>query len=140
MRGVVDSEDLPLNVSREVLQDSQASRAIKKQLVKHALDLLDRMAEEKPDDYAAFWKAFGVMVKEGVAVDFEHKERLAKLLRYASSHDPSGEKLTSLHAYVARMPAGQEAIYYVLGESLRSVAASPHLEELQRARLRGPRT
>lgn len=136
VRGVVDSDDLPLNVSREVLQDSQASRAIKKQLVKNTLDLLDRMADEKPDDYQTFWKSFGVQVKEGVAVDFEHKERLAKLLRYASSRvvdgAPAGETLTSLHDYVARMPAGQEAIYYVLGESLRSVESSPHLEELRR--------
>jgi molecular chaperone HtpG len=136
VRGVVDSEDLPLNVSREVLQDSQTSRAIKKQLVKSTLDLLDRMAEEKPEDYATFWKSFGVQVKEGVAVDFEHKERLGKLLRYASSRvvegAATGDTLTSLHDYVARMPAGQEAIYYVLGESLRSVESSPHLEELRR--------
>jgi len=136
VRGVVDSDDLPLNVSREVLQDSQASRAIKKQLVKNTLDLLDRVAEEKPEDYATFWKSFGVQVKEGVAVDFEHKERLAKLLRYASSRVVEGstaeDTLTSLHDYVARMPAGQEAIYYVLGESLRSVESSPHLEELRR--------
>jgi molecular chaperone HtpG len=139
VRGVVDSEDLPLNVSREVLQDSQTSRAIKKQLVKSTLDLLDRIAEDKPEDYATFWKSFGVQVKEGVAVDFEHKERLAKLLRYASSRivegatpRPGEEAMTSLHDYVARMPAGQEAIYYVLGESLRSVESSPHLEELRR--------
>ena len=79
VRGVVDSEDLPLNVSREVLQDSQASRAIKKQLVKATLDLLDRIAEDKPDDYLTFWKSFGVMVKEGLAVDFEVRERLGKL-------------------------------------------------------------
>jgi molecular chaperone HtpG len=135
VRGVVDSDDLPLNVSREVLQDSQASRAIKKQLVKSTLDLLDRLAEEKPEDYATFWKSFGVQVKEGVAVDFEHKERLAKLLRYATSRRQDGvpdDALSSLHDYVARMPAGQEAIYYVLGESLRSVESSPHLEELRR--------
>lgn len=136
IRGVVDSEDLPLNVSREVLQDSQASRAIKKQLVKATLDVLDRMVEEKPEDYATFWKHFGVMVKEGVAVDFEHRERLAKLLRYASSRPAEGEAkdagLTSLHDYVARMPAGQEAIYYVLGESQSAVERSPHLEELRR--------
>jgi len=136
VRGVVDSEDLPLNVSREVLQDGATSRAIKKQLVKSTLDMLDTMAEGKPEDYATFWKSFGVQVKEGVAVDWEYKERLAKLLRYASSRAASGEGtgdgMTSLHDYVARMPAGQEAIYYVLGESLRSVESSPHLEELRK--------
>jgi len=136
VRGVVDSEDLPLNVSREVLQDSQAARTIKKQVVKATLDLLDRLVEEKPEDYAKFWKTFGVMIKEGVATDFEHKERLAKLVRYPSSRQAEGESkddaLTSLHDYVARMPAGQEAIYYVLGESRAVVESSPHLEELRR--------
>jgi molecular chaperone HtpG len=143
VRGVVDSDDLPLNVSREVLQDSQASRIIKKQLVKSTLDLLDSLAADKPDDYAVFWQSFGVMVKEGLAVDFEYRERLGKLVRYASSHVPAADKetpadkekpqaLTSLHDYVARMKEGQEAIYYVLGESLRSIESSPHLEELRR--------
>jgi molecular chaperone HtpG len=140
IRGVVDSDDLPLNVSREVLQDSQASRIIRKQLVKSTLDLLDSLAADKPDDYALFWRNFGVMVKEGLAVDFEHRERLANLVRYASSHTVAAPKsegsqeevLTSLHDYVARMPAGQDAIYYVLGESLRSIESSPHLEELRR--------
>jgi molecular chaperone HtpG len=130
IRGVVDSEDLPLNVSREVLQDSAASRTIKRQIVKATLDLLDRVAEDKPDDYAVFWKAFGVMVKEGLAVDWENKDRLAKLLRYASSKDKAA--LTSLHDYVLRMPLAQEAIYYVLGESLTAAESSPHLEEIKR--------
>ena len=136
VRGVIDSEDLPLNVSREVLQDSAASRTIRKQIVKATLDLLDRMAEEKPDDYATFWKSFGGRVKEGVAVDFENKDRLAKLVRYPSSRVVEGDAkepaLTSLHDYVARMPAGQEAIYYVVGESRSAVESSPHLEELRR--------
>jgi molecular chaperone HtpG len=147
VRGVVDSDDLPLNVSREVLQDSQATRTIKKQLVKATLDLLDGLAADKPDDYVTFWKSFGVMVKEGLASDFENRERLGKLVRYASSRGhgaeaaptdgdkkdkPAGEALTSLHDYVARMPEGQDAIYYVLGESLRSIESSPHLEELRR--------
>ena len=133
VRGVVDSEDLPLNVSREVLQDSQASRSIKKQIVKATLDMLDRLveeADEKKQDYATFWKAFGIMVKEGLATDFEHKDRLAKLVRYVSSKDET--QTTSLHDYVARMPAGQEAIYYVLGETLAAAQGSPHLEELRR--------
>ncbi len=129
VRGIVDSEDLPLNVSREVLQDSQASRAIKKQIVKATLDVLDHMALDKPEDYVTFWKSFGVMVKEGVAVDWENKDRLTKLLRYQTSLN---DELTSLHDYVARMPSTQEAIYYVVGESIASAKSSPHLEELRR--------
>jgi molecular chaperone HtpG len=136
VRGVVDSEDLPLNVSREILQDSQAARTIKKQLVKASIDMLDRLVEDRPADYEKFWKLFGVMVKEGLAVDFEQRDRLAKLVRYPSSRVPEGQKpeeaLTSLHDYVARMPAGQEAIYYVLAESRAVAEASPHLEELRR--------
>ncbi len=136
VRGVIDSEDLPLNVSREVLQDSQASRTIKKQLVKATLDLLDEMASDRAADYLTFWRAFGVHIKEGVAVDFEYRERLAKLARFASSkavtEGDAGGELTSLHDYVARMPAAQESIYYVLGESRAAVESSPHLEELRR--------
>jgi molecular chaperone HtpG len=129
VRGVVDSDDLPLNVSREVLQDSQAARTIKKQLVKATLDVLDGLATDKPEDYKSFWGNFGVLLKEGLAVDFEHRERLAKLMRYESSR---GEGLTSLADYVARMPEGQEAIYFVLGESTKAIESSPHLEELKR--------
>jgi molecular chaperone HtpG len=129
VRGVVDSDDLPLNVSREVLQDSQAARTIKKQLVKATLDVLDGLATDKLEDYKSFWGNFGVLLKEGLAVDFEHRERLAKLMRYESSR---GEGLTSLADYVARMPEGQEAIYFVLGESTKAIESSPHLEELKR--------
>ncbi len=129
VRGVVDSDDLPLNVSREILQDSQAARTIKKQLVKATLDVLDGLAADKPDDYKTFWQSFGVLLKEGLAIDFEHRERLAKLMRYESSR---GEELTSLADYVSRMPEGQEAIYYVLGESTKAIESSPHLEELRR--------
>jgi molecular chaperone HtpG len=129
VRGVVDSDDLPLNVSRELLQDSQAARTIKKQLVKATLDVLDGLSTDKPDDYETFWESFGLLLKEGVAVDFEHRERLAKLMRYRSSR---GEGLTSLSDYVSRMPEGQEAIYYVMGESTKAIESSPHLEELRR--------
>jgi molecular chaperone HtpG len=94
------------------------------------LDRLVEEADEKKQDYATFWKAFGIMVKEGLATDFEHKDRLAKLVRYVSSKDET--QTTSLHDYVARMPAGQEAIYYVLGETLAAAQGSPHLEELRR--------
>ena len=127
VRGVVDSDDLPLNVSRETLQDSSALRAIKKQVVKKILDLLDELTKERPDDYAAFWAAFGVMLKEGLAADPEHKDRLAALVRFESSR---GEA-TSLAAYVERMPEGQKAIYYLAGESKTVVSGSPYLEALR---------
>jgi molecular chaperone HtpG len=128
IRGVVDSDDLPLNVSREILQDSAASRTIKKQLVKATLDMLDSLSD-KPEDYRAFWEHFGVMVKEGLAVDHEQRDRLAKLVRWESS---KSEGLVSLPEYVARMPLRQPAIYYVVGESRQAAAGSPHVEELLR--------
>jgi molecular chaperone HtpG len=145
VRGVVDSDDLPLNVSRELLQDSQAARTIKKQLVKATLDMLDALAAESrgapsapPEsgkepapkgEYETFWEHFGGMLKEGLAVDYEHKDRLAKLVRWESS---KGAGLTSLAEYVLRMPLRQEAIYFVLGESREAVESSPHLEELKK--------
>ncbi len=127
VRGVVDSDDLPLNVSRELLQDSSILRSIKKQVVKKTLDLLDEMAKERTDEYATFWKAFGSVLKEGLALDYDARERLADLVRYESSKGG----LTSLADYVSRMPEKQEAIYYVFGESLANVAGSPHLEALR---------
>jgi molecular chaperone HtpG len=153
VRGVVDSDDLPLNVSRETLQDSAVVRTIKRQVTKKVLDLLEEIAKEKPADYAQFWRSWGVSLKEAVATDWESKDRAAKLLRYASSKAPAtadekaptsegtsdepktepkteAEALTSLDEYVARMPEGQPAIYYVLGESARTLAGSPHIEAL----------
>jgi molecular chaperone HtpG len=130
VRGVVDSSDLPLNVSRETLQDSGSAtaRAIRKQLTKKALDLLESLAKDRPDDYAKVWEAFGSILKEGVATDFEYKDRLAELARY---HTTGGDGLTSLAEYVARMKPEQPAIYYVLGESLHAASTSPHLEALK---------
>jgi molecular chaperone HtpG len=130
--GVVDSDDLPLNVSRELLQESSAVRTIKKQVVKHVLDALETMASEKPEDYAVFWKAFGIFLKEGVANDFENRDRLAKLLRYETTH---GSGLTSLADYVKRMPRTPEeqpAIYYAIGESRKVLEGAPHLEGLKK--------
>jgi molecular chaperone HtpG len=129
VRGVVDSDDLPLNVSRELLQDSAAVRVIKKQLTRKTLDLLDSIAAERPDDYVKLWQAFGPLLKEGLATDFEHKDRIARLVRYRSSQ---GDALTSLAEYVARMKPEQPSIYYVLGESLRAASTSPHLEALKK--------
>lgn len=129
MRGVVDSNDLPLNVSRELLQDSAAVRSIKKQLTKKSLDLLESTAKERPDDYKAVWQAFGPILKEGLATDYEYKDRIAGLARYRTSH---GDEPTSLADYVARMKPEQPAIYYVLGESLKAASTSPHLEALKK--------
>jgi molecular chaperone HtpG len=129
VRGVVDSDDLPLNVSRELLQDSAAVRVIKRQLTKKTLDLLDSIAAERPEDYVKVWEGYGPVLKEGLATDFEHKDRIAKLARYRSSQ---GEALMSLEDYVTRMKPEQPAIYYVMGESLRAASTSPHLEALKK--------
>lgn len=127
--GIIDSDDLPLNVSREVLQESSAVRTIKKQVVKQLSEVLESMAAERPDDYAAFWKAFGPFIKQGVASDFEHKERLSKLLRYDST---AGDGLTGLADYAGRMKDGQEAIYFAIGESRKALESAPHLEGLRK--------
>jgi len=127
MRGIIDSDDLPLNVSRELLQDSTILSAIKKQVTKKTLDLLEELAKEKKEDYELTWKNFGQVLKEGLALDSEYKERIAPLLRYASSH---GEGLVSLSDYVSRMKEGQEGIYYLFGESAISLQNSPYLETL----------
>lgn len=127
-RGLVDSDDLPLNVSRELLQESSTLKTIKKQVTKRVLDLLDEIAKDKPEDYKAVWTSFGRILKEGLAVDPEWKERIAKLTRWPTTH---GEELTSLDDYVGRMKEGQDAIYYVTGESKEALSGSPHLEALR---------
>ena len=127
MRGVIDSDDLPLNVSREMLQDSAVTRTIRKQIVKKTLDRLKKLAADEGDGYTTFWETFGAVLKEGLHLDTENKERIAPLLRYRSTN---GEGWTSLAEYVERMPEGQKAIYYVIGESQAAVAGSPHLEAL----------
>ncbi len=127
--GVVDSDDLPLNVSREILQQSSAVRTIKKQVAKHVLDALETLAGERADDYAVAWRAFGPVLKQGVASDFEYRDRLAKLLRYEST---AGEGLVSLADYVKRMKDGQDAVYYAIGESRKAIEGAPHLEGLRK--------
>jgi molecular chaperone HtpG len=126
-RGLVDSDDLPLNVSRELLQESSTLKTIKKQVTKRVLDLLDDVAANKPDDYKKVWEQFGRIFKEGLAVDPEWKERVAKLTRWPSTHGPD---LVSLDEYVGRMKEGQTEIYYVTGESRDALLGSPHLEAL----------
>jgi molecular chaperone HtpG len=128
VRGVVDSDDLPLNVSREILQDSSIARVIKKQVVKKTLDLLEDLAQNRPDDYKAFWAELGVILKEGIALEAGERERIADLARFAST---KAEGLTSLSDYVTRMPLAQPAIYYAVGTSAQALAESPYLEALK---------
>jgi molecular chaperone HtpG len=128
VRGVVDSDDLPLNVSRELLQDSATVRTIRKQVTRRVLDLLGEIAEQRGDDYLDFWRKFGPIVKEGLHFDPSHKDKLAKLLRYESS---KGEGLISLEQYVARMPEGQTSIYYAIGPTTAMLSHSPTLEALK---------
>jgi molecular chaperone HtpG len=157
VRGVIDSDDLPLNVSRELLQDSKALAAIKKQIIKKTLDLLEETAREHPDKYETFWKGFGNVMKEALALDAgEHRERVGGLLRFQTSHYPDG-KLTSLADYIARIPTtpgpekeptGESStegstsaveppttvrneIYYLVGESRPALEGSPHIEALR---------
>lgn len=126
LRGVVDSPDLPLNISREMLQHDRQITQIRKGLVKKVLDRLREMADKEPEKYLAFWQQFGRALKEGVSEDFGNREKLLPLLRFASSHQ--AEDLTSLSDYVGRMQEGQEEIYYLTGESREAVESSPHLE------------
>lgn len=128
IQGVVDSNDLPLNVSRELLQDQQAVRGIKKQVVKKTLDLLAELAKERPEDYQRFWDAFGTVIKEAVHEEPRHRETTAELLRYFSTH---GEGCSSLADYVERMADDQEVIYYAAGTDLQTLKDSPHLERLK---------
>ncbi len=127
VKGVVESPDLPLNVSREMLQQDRHMKAIEKNLTKKVLDKLAEMAEKESDKYhRTFWPEFGRAIKEGASQDYANRDRLLPLLRFPSSHDP--EKLTSLAAYVERMKEGQEEIYYLTGESREQAENSPHLE------------
>jgi molecular chaperone HtpG len=130
MKGVVDSDDLPLNVSRELLQDSSVVRAIKKNVVKKSLELLEEVAKDKPEAYLEFFRAFGPVLKEGVATDAEYKERVTKLLRYESTLEAG--KIVSLAEYKARAKEGQKEIYYLYGSAKTAIANSPYLESLRK--------
>ncbi len=130
VRGVLDSEDLPLNVSREILQDSKAVRIMRKQVVSQTLGMLEELASERPEDYVSFFREFGAVLKEGLHFEPEHAEKLHELVRYESTH--SASDLYSLKDYVARMAEGQKDIYYVTGAERRLVETSPHLEALKK--------
>jgi molecular chaperone HtpG len=125
VKGVIDSADLPLNVSRELLQESRDVKAIREGCTKRVLSMLEDVAENQKDKYAAFWKEFGTVLKEGIGEDHANRERLAKLYRFASTHADEG---VSLADYVARMKEGQEAIYHITADSLAAAKGSPQLE------------
>jgi molecular chaperone HtpG len=128
IKGVVDSDDLPLNVSREILQQNKVIDRIRGASVKKVLGKLESMAKDQPEEYAGFWKTFGQVMKEGPIEDFANKDRIAKLLRFSSTETNSEEQTISLEDYVGRMKEGQEKIYYITAESFSAAKNSPHLE------------
>ncbi|HXI31813.1 MAG TPA: molecular chaperone HtpG [Vicinamibacterales bacterium] len=128
VRGVIDSSDLPLNVSREILQQSRDVQTIRAASVKRVLGLLEDLAANHPDRYATFWKAFGRVLKEGIADDAANRERIAKLLRFASTRSEGDEQTVSLADYLGRIKTGQDAIYYITADTLPAARNSPHLE------------
>ena len=128
VRGVVDSNDLPLNVSREILQQSKDIEAIRSGCTKRVLALLEDLAQNQKDKYAGFWKEFGLVLKEGVGEDHANLEKIAGLLRFASTHNDSEEQTASFADYVERMKPGQEKIYFVTADSFLAAKNSPHLE------------
>lgn len=128
VRGVIDSDDLPLNVSREILQHDRMLDRIRAGSVKRVLGLLEDLAEKEPDKYALFWQHFGRVLKEGLGEDAANSERIAKLLRFSSTLEGKEEADVRLSEYVERMQEGQKAIYYVSADSFKAAASSPHLE------------
>ncbi len=128
VRGVIDSNDLPLNVSREILQHSKDIDALRAGSVKKVLGMLEDLAEKEPEKYKTFWREFGRVLKEGVGEDFANRERIAKLLRFASTQADVEEEDVGLADYVGRMKEGQEKIYYVSADSFAAAKHSPHLE------------
>jgi molecular chaperone HtpG len=128
VRGVIDSADLPLNVSRELLQESRDVKVIREGSTKRILSLLEDLAENKAEDYAEFWKQFGQVIKEGAGEDHANKDRIAKLLRFASTQGEGSAQAVSLADYVGRMKEGQDKIYYVSADSFAAASNSPHLE------------
>ena len=128
IRGLLDTNDLPLNVSREILQENRVTQSLRTALTKRALQLLEKLAKDDSEKYAQFWKEFGLVLKEGVGEDFANKEQIAKLFRFASTHTDSSEQAVSFADYIARMKEGQKAIYYLTADSYTAAKNSPHLE------------
>ena len=135
MKGVIDSSDLPLNVSREILQDSKALESIRSGTVKKTLTALEDMAKKKPDDFKKFWSEFGLVLKEGPAEDFANREKIAGLLRFASTFDESDAQSVSLADYISRMKPEQEVIYYITADSFLAAKNSPHLEIFKKKKI-----
>ncbi|UYM15720.1 molecular chaperone HtpG [Endozoicomonas euniceicola] len=128
IKGVVDSNDLSLNVSREILQKDPAVESMKTALTKRVLDMLEKMAKKEPEQYAEFWTEFGQVLKEGPAEDFANREKVAKLLRFATTESENATQDQSLEGYVSRMKEGQDKIYYITADTYNAAANSPHLE------------
>ena len=128
VRGLVDSNSLPLNVSREILQSSKVIDSIKNGSVKKVLSMLEKMAKNDPEKYQSFWNEFGKVIKEGPGEDYANREKIAKLLRFASTHSDSADQNVSLDDYISRMQEGQDKIYYVAADSHSAAKNSPHLE------------
>jgi molecular chaperone HtpG len=132
VKGVLDSSDLPLNVSRELLQQNQQVDAIRSALTKRVLDMLSKMANKQPDDYIRFWDTFGAVLKEGPAEDFTNREKIADLLRFATTRDDESAQRISLKQYVEAMKDDQQSIYYVVAENHATAKNSPHIEALRK--------
>lgn len=131
VKGLVDSNDLPLNVSREILQENKVTQAMRTGCTKRVLQMLEKMGKKDSDKYQKFWKEFGQVLKEGPAEDSANKEAIAKLLRFASTHTDTQEQNVSLVDYIERMPEGQDSIYYITADSFAAAKNSPHLEQLR---------
>ncbi|MGB7802920.1 molecular chaperone HtpG [Buttiauxella sp.] len=132
VRGLIDSNDLPLNVSREILQDSRVTQNLRSALTKRVLQMLEKLAKDDSEKYQTFWKNFGLVLKEGPAEDNANQEAIAKLLRFATTHTDSAAQTVSLEEYVSRMKEGQEKIYYITADSYAAAKSSPHLELLRK--------
>ncbi|MGY5453336.1 molecular chaperone HtpG [Agarivorans sp. MS3-6] len=132
VKGVLDSNDLPLNVSREILQDTKTTANLRSACTKRVLTMLERMAKNDAEKYQSFWAEFGQVLKEGPAEDFANKDQIAKLLRFASTHSDSSEQNVSFADYIERMKEGQDKIYYVTADGYAAAANSPHLEIFKR--------
>ncbi|ELR67312.1 Chaperone protein HtpG [Photobacterium marinum] len=131
MRGLIDSNDLPLNVSREILQDNKVTQSLRKACTKRALTMMERLANNDAEKYQTLWDEFGQVLKEGPAEDFANRDKIAKLLRFSSTHTDSTEQNVSLAAYVERMKEGQDKIYYLTADTFTAAKNSPHLEQFR---------
>ncbi len=128
IKGIIDTADLPLNISREILQSNKVVDAIRKASVSRILKALEKMAKNKPEQYASFWREFGVVMKEGIVEDFANKDKIAKLLRFATNQSPDSSQNVTLEDYVKNMKKDQKTIYYITAETYEAAKGSPHLE------------